>query len=50
MAQYDVGLDVHSKESVFVIQDVDGPVVARGAVPTTPDGLQQSVEACVSPK
>jgi transposase len=39
MGAYYVGLDVHSRETVFVIQDEAGSVVARGAVPTTPEGL-----------
>ena len=30
-----VGLDVHSKRSVFVIEAEDGRVVARGDIPTT---------------
>jgi hypothetical protein len=30
---------VHSRETVFVIQREDGTIVARGTVPTTPDGL-----------
>lgn len=34
-----VGLDVHSKASVFVIADATGRVMARGEVPTTPEGL-----------
>ncbi len=34
-----VGLDVHSRETVFVIQDETGTIVGRGAAPTTPDGL-----------
>ncbi len=33
------GVDVHSKRSVFVIQDEAGKVTARGEVPTTPEGL-----------
>jgi hypothetical protein len=36
-----VGLDVHSKASVFVIQDAGGQVVTRGDVPTTPEGFQR---------
>ena len=36
-----VGLDVHSKRSVFVIQREDGAVVARGEIPTTPEGFGQ---------
>jgi transposase len=41
MTTYYVGLDVHSKESVFVIQSAKGKLVAQGAVPTTPQGLGQ---------
>ena len=36
-----VGLDVHSKASVFVIQDAGGQVVTRGDMPTTPEGFQR---------
>src|SRR2546429_3542492 len=36
-----VGLDVHSKRSVFVIEAEDGRVVARGDIPTTPAGFRQ---------
>lgn len=39
MAPYTVGLDVHSKQSVFVLQDSAGQVVAQGEMPTTPDGF-----------
>jgi transposase len=39
MTRY-VGLDVHSKQSVFVIQDASGNRVAEGAVSTTPAGLR----------
>src|SRR5262249_10132504 len=39
MGAYYVGLDVHSRETVFVIQDEAGTTVGRGAVPTTPEGL-----------
>lgn len=38
MARY-VGLDAHSKRSVYVIQDEQGKVVADGSVPTTLEGL-----------
>lgn len=38
MARY-VGLDVHSKQSVYVIQDEDGKVVGQGRVATTMEGL-----------
>jgi transposase len=34
-----VGLDVHSKRSVFVIEQEDGKVIGRGEIPTTPAGL-----------
>jgi len=36
-----VGLDVHSKRSVFVIEAADGRVVARGDLPTTPTGFRR---------
>ena len=39
MGAYYVGLDVHSQDTVFVIQDEAGAIRARGAIPTTPDGL-----------
>jgi transposase len=35
-----VGLDAHSKNSVYVIQDAEGQVVGRGTVPTTADGFK----------
>jgi transposase len=35
MGKYYVGLDVHSKQSTFVIEDAEGTVVAQGEVPTT---------------
>ena len=39
MRKYYVGLDVHSKNSSFVIEDEGGKVIARGEVPTTPEGF-----------
>jgi len=39
MEQYDVGLDVHSRQSPYVIEDGAGQVIARGEVPTTPAAL-----------
>jgi transposase len=36
-----VGLDVHSKRSVFVIEGAEGRVVGRGDIPTTPAGFRQ---------
>jgi transposase len=38
MARY-VGLDVHSKNCVFAIQDENGQMLGEGSVPTTPEGL-----------
>ena len=40
MTRYTVGLDVHSKQSVFAIQDAEGRFTARGSVPTTPEGFE----------
>jgi transposase len=40
-----VGLDVHSKASVFVIQDAHGQVLAQGEMPTTPDGFRRWCDA-----
>lgn len=39
MRTYYVGLDVHSKQTSFVIEDKGGKVIARGEVPTTPEGF-----------
>ena len=33
MGQYYVGLDVHSRQSVFVVEREDGTVTARGEIP-----------------
>jgi transposase len=41
MTTYYVGLDVHSKQSAFVIEDEGGKVIAQGEVPTTPDGFSR---------
>ncbi len=40
MQSYYVGLDVHSRESVFVVENEAGAIVARGSVPTTVNGLK----------
>jgi transposase len=45
MGDYYVGLDVHSRESVFVIQHADGTIVARGSVPTDSAGLRRLRDA-----
>jgi transposase len=41
MTTYYVGLDVHSKNSAFAIEDEGGKVIAQGEVPTTPDGFSR---------
>jgi transposase len=41
MRKYYVGLDVHSKNSAFVIEDEGGKVIARGEVATTLEGFSQ---------
>jgi len=49
MQSYYVGLDVHSRESVFVVENEAGAIVARGAVPTTVNGLRQLRDSCGLP-
>ena len=44
-----IGLDVHSKFSVFAAQDEEGRVVGRGKVPTNPAGYQQLVAQLSAP-
>ena len=39
MRAYYVGLDVHSRDSAFVIQDEAGTILSRGVIPTTPEGF-----------
>jgi transposase len=39
MARYYVGLDVHSRQSTYVVESATGRVVGTGAVPTTTAGL-----------
>jgi transposase len=36
-----VGLDVHSKQSVFVVENEIGTVMARGEVPTSTEGMRR---------
>jgi len=43
MATYDVGLDVRSRKSTFVIEDAAGKVVAQGEVASTPAGVSALV-------
>jgi transposase len=49
MSPYYVGLDVHSRETVFVIQDAGGTVCGSGRVPTTPLGLREFVTSAQLP-
>jgi transposase len=49
MSEYYVGLDVHSKQSVFVIEDREGTVRAEGAIPSTPTGFRQLQERYALP-
>ena len=46
MQSYYVGLDVHSRESVFVVENEAGAIVARGSVPTTVNGLKHLRDSC----
>jgi transposase len=49
MQSYYVGLDVKSRESVFVVENEAGAIVARGSVPTTVNGLKQLRDSCGLP-
>src|SRR5258708_13236511 len=46
---YYVGLDVHSRESVFVVENEAGAIVARRSVPTTVSGLKHLRDSCSLP-
>jgi transposase len=39
MQEYCVGLDVHSRDCVYAIQDEPGTLIGEGSVPTTVEGL-----------
>ena len=39
MNKYYVGLDVHSKDCVYAVQDEQGTLIGEGSVSTTPEGL-----------
>ncbi len=45
MARY-VGLDAHSKNCVFVIEDEHGNIIREGSVPTTTEGLRTMRDRC----
>jgi transposase len=49
MQSYYVGLDVHSRESVFVVENEAGAIVARGSVPTTVSGMKHLRDSCSLP-
>jgi transposase len=49
MQNYYVGLDVHIRESVFVVKNDEGAMVARGSVPTTVCGLKHLRDSCHLP-
>jgi transposase len=41
VTQLYIGLDVHSKQTAFMIQAEDGKLVGQGSTPTTPEGFQK---------
>lgn len=41
-----VGLDVHSKQTHYCVQDEQGKIVAQGQVATQPDGFRFVVDQC----
>jgi transposase len=48
MAIY-IGLDVHSKQTVYVAQDQEGQLLGQGSVPTCGEGLRQVVRMLQAP-
>jgi len=44
-----IGMDVHSKQTVFVAQDETGQVIGQGSAPTTMEGLRQIVVGLAAP-
>src|SRR5690606_29656127 len=49
MEEIFVGMDVHSKECVYVMQDAAGEVLREGSAATTVTGLREWVEQCGVP-
>lgn len=43
MKEVYAGLDVHGKKTVYVLQRADGEVLAKGTMPTHPEGIQEMV-------
>lgn len=39
-----IGLDVHSKKTVYVAQNQEGEQIARGSIPTNAEGFAQMIE------
>ena len=53
MGAYYVDLDVHSRDTVFVIQDETGAIIGRGTVPTAPGAFArvcQQYELLLEPR
>ena len=48
--KYYLGLDVHCKKTVYVLQNDDGKVLGEGSIPTTVEGLSQMVKELKLPK
>ena len=48
--KYYVGLDVHCKQTVYVLQNDEGRVLKEGSIPTTVEGLGQLVKELKLPK
>jgi transposase len=44
-----IGLDVHSKMTVYVAQNSEGKTIARGEVPTTPAGVDELLKRTAAP-
>ena len=45
-----IGLDVHSKQTVYVAQNDKGKVIKEGAVTTSVEGMEQMLSALKAPK
>ena len=45
-----LGLDVHSKNSVYVCQDQNGKVLKKGSVPTSIEGFERLLEQTQLPE
>lgn len=44
-----IGMDVHSKQTVYVAQDESGSVIVQGSVATTEQGLSEMIKAAEVP-